>query len=214
MIKLILIISIYQCSVISIYRAKIATNIDIQEDTLCFLRVFIGLSAILLTSIYHSQTFSTYFARISLKLRIFAVALCKISSCNIIKRRIMARKRYPIGIQTFDKIRTEDRLYIDKTEYVYRMTHSDSNYIFLGRPRRFGKSLLVSTLQSYFEGKKELFKGLAIEKLEQDWTEYPVLHFSMAMGKHMEKEQLERYLLYIIGLNEKKFGIELSLIHI
>ena len=75
----------------------------------------------------------------------------------------MARKRYPIGIQTFDKIRTEDRLYIDKTEYVYRMTHSDSNYIFLGRPRRFGKSLLVSTLQSYFEGKKELFKGLAIE---------------------------------------------------
>lgn len=115
----------------------------------------------------------------------------------------MARKRYPIGIQTFDKIRTEDRLYIDKTEYVYRMTHSDSNYIFLGRPRRFGKSLLVSTLQSYFEGKKEIFKGLAIEKLEQDWTEYPVLHFSMAMGKHMEKEQLERYLLYIIGLNEK-----------
>lgn len=87
------------------------------------------------------------------------------------------------------------------------MTHSDSNYIFLGRPRRFGKSLLVSTLQSYFEGKKELFKGLAIEKLEQEWTEYPVLHFSMAMGKHMEKEQLERYLLYIIGLNEKKFGI-------
>ena len=120
----------------------------------------------------------------------------------------MAKKRYPIGIQTFDKIRTEDRLYIDKTEYVYRMTHSDSNYIFLGRPRRFGKSLLVSTLQSYFEGKKELFKGLAIEKLEQEWTEYPVLHFSMAMGKHMEKEQLERYLLYIIGLNEKKFGIE------
>ena len=136
------------------------------------------------------------------------MALCKISSCNIIKRRIMAKKRYPIGIQTFDKIRTEDRLYIDKTEYVYRMAHSDSNYIFLGRPRRFGKSLLVSTLQSYFEGKKELFKGLAIEKLEQDWTEYPVLHFSMAMGKHMEKEQLERYLLYIIGLNEKKFGIE------
>lgn len=82
----------------------------------------------------------------------------------------MARKRYPIGIQTFDKICTEDRLYIDKTEYVYHMTHSDSNYIFLGRPRRFGKSLLVSTLQSYFEGKKELFKGLAIEKLEQDWT--------------------------------------------
>ena len=114
--------------------------------------------------------YSPFLIEFPKKLRIFAVALSKISSCNIIKRRIMARKRYPIGIQTFDKIRTEDRLYIDKTEYVYRMTHSDSNYIFLGRPRRFGKSLLVSTLQSYFEGKKELFKGLAIEKLEQDWT--------------------------------------------
>ena len=64
----------------------------------------------------------------------------------------------------------------------------------MGRPRRFGKSLLVSTMQSYFEGKKDLFKGLAMEKLEKEWTEYPVLHFDMSGGKHMEKEQLERYL--------------------
>ena len=120
----------------------------------------------------------------------------------------MARKFYPIGIQTFEKIRKGNYLYIDKTEYIYRMTHSDSSNIFLGRPRRFGKSLLVSTLQSYFEGKKEFFQGLAIEKLENEWEEYPVLHFSMAMGKHMEKDQLERYLLYILKLNEERFGIE------
>ena len=126
---------------------------------------------------------------------------------NTSKRGIMARKLYPIGIQTFERIRKEDRLYIDKTEYVYRMTHTDSTYIFLGRPRRFGKSLLVTTLQSYFEGKKDLFKGLAIEKLEKDWTEYPVLHFDMSGGKHMEKEQLEIYLGYILADEEKKWGI-------
>ena len=68
----------------------------------------------------------------------------------------MARKLYPIGIQTFERIREEDNLYIDKTAYVYRMTHTDGKYFFLSRPRRFGKSLLVSTLQSYFEGKNSL----------------------------------------------------------
>ena len=87
------------------------------------------------------------------------------------------------------------------------MTHSDSVYCFLSRPRRFGKSLLVTTLKSYFEGKKDLFKGLAIEKLEKEWTEYPVLHFDMSGGKHMEKEQLERYLCFIIEENEHKYGI-------
>ena len=68
----------------------------------------------------------------------------------------MARKLYPLGIQTFSRIRMEDNLYVDKTEYVYRMTHTSGKYFFLSRPRRFGKSLLVSTLRSYFEGKKEL----------------------------------------------------------
>ena len=119
----------------------------------------------------------------------------------------MARKLYPLGIQTFSEIREKDKLYIDKTEYIYRMTHTDSKYCFLGRPRRFGKSLLVTTLQSYFEGKKELFEGLAIEKLEQEWTEYPVLHFDMSGGKHMEKEQLEEYLGYRLQDEEKKWGI-------
>ena len=120
----------------------------------------------------------------------------------------MALRLYPVGIQTFEEIRKRDLLYIDKTEYIYRMTHTSGKYFFLGRPRRFGKSLLVSTFESYFSGKKELFEGLAIEKLEQDWTEYPVLHFSMASGKHMDKEQLQRYLLYILKDNEERYGIE------
>ena len=119
----------------------------------------------------------------------------------------MATKLYPIGMQTFSEIREEDFLYVDKTEYIYRMTHTSGKYFFLSRPRRFGKSLLVSTFESYFEGKKELFKGLAIEKLEKEWTKYPVLHFSLAGGKHMEKDQLVRYLLYILEKNEKKFGV-------
>ncbi len=119
----------------------------------------------------------------------------------------MERKLYPIGIQTFEEIRRNDNVYIDKTGYVYRMTHTDGKYFFLSRPRRFGKSLLVSTFKSYFEGRKDLFEGLAIADLEKEWTQYPVLHFSMAGGKHMEKEQLERYLLYSLERQEAQFGL-------
>lgn len=119
----------------------------------------------------------------------------------------MALKLYPVGIQTFERIRKENKLYIDKTEYIYRMTHSGGCYFFLIRPRRFGKSLLVSTFESYFSGKKELFEGLAIEKLEQEWMEYPVLHFDMSGGKHMEKEQLEDYLSNRLEAEERKWGI-------
>ena len=119
----------------------------------------------------------------------------------------MALKYYPVGIQTFEEIIKRNLLYIDKTEYVYRMTHGSGKYFFLGRPRRFGKSLLVSTFESYFSGKKELFEGLVIEKLEKEWTEYPVLHFDMSGGKHMEKEQLEQYLDYILKEQEEKWGI-------
>ena len=115
-------------------------------------------------------------------------------------------KRLPLGIQTFEKIRTSDMLYIDKTEYIWNMIHL-SNYIFLSRPRRFGKSLLVSTLQAYFEGRKDLFKGLFIETVEKEWTEYPVLRFDMSSGKHMEKEQLERYLSMRLVEYEVKYGI-------
>ncbi len=115
-------------------------------------------------------------------------------------------RRYPIGIQTFSELRTKNYLYIDKTEYVYRMTHSDAKYMFLSRPRRFGKSLLASTLYSYFEGRKDLFKGLAIERLETDWTAYPVLHFDMSTAKHADKETLILELERKLSEYEKTYG--------
>ena len=115
-------------------------------------------------------------------------------------------KRLPVGIQTYSEIIDRGCLYIDKTVYICKMMEV-SKYIFLSRPRRFGKSLLVSTLQAYFEGRKDLFKGLYIESVEKEWMEYPVLKFSMASGKHMEKEQLERYLLNILEENERRFGL-------
>lgn len=83
-------------------------------------------------------------------------------------------RRYPIGIQNFEDLRNNDCVYVDKTELIYRLTHTNKVY-FLSRPRRFGKSLLVSTLEAYFLGKKELFQGLAMETLEKDWTVYPRL---------------------------------------
>ena len=116
-------------------------------------------------------------------------------------------RRYPIGIQTFEKLRKENFFYIDKTEYVYRIAHSNAHYMFLSRPRRFGKSLLTSTLHAYFEGRKDLFEGLAIEQLETEWRAYPVLHFDMSLGKHMDKDALTRYLHYLLQENEKRLGI-------
>ena len=115
-------------------------------------------------------------------------------------------KQLPVGIQTFSEVINRSCLYVDKTAYIQKMLEL-SKYIFLSRPRRFGKSLLVSTLQSYFEGRKDLFKGLYIENVEKKWTEYPVVRLDMSSAKHMEKEQLENYLLYILENNEKRFGI-------
>ena len=100
-------------------------------------------------------------------------------------------KECPIGIQDFEKIIKNDFLYVDKTRQVYEMTHKGSPYVFLSRPRRFGKSLLASTLHYYFDGRRDLFKGLAIEQLEKDWVKYPVLHFDMSSAKNMNKEELE-----------------------
>lgn len=120
----------------------------------------------------------------------------------------MTPRLYPLGIQTYSEIRERHLLYIDKTEYIYRMTHGNMKYVFLTRPRRFGKSLLASTLKCYFEGKKSLFEGLAIEKLETEWVQHPVLHFSLAGGKYMEKDALERYLDEMLKVEERKWGIE------
>jgi len=117
------------------------------------------------------------------------------------------QRLYPIGIQTFSEIREKNYLYIDKTEYVYRMTHF-AKYVFLSRPRRFGKSLLTSTLHSYFSGRKDLFQGLAMERLEKDWIEYPVLHFDMSMAKHVDKERLERLLDFMLSDYERTFGLD------
>ena len=120
-------------------------------------------------------------------------------------------KRLPVGIQTYSEVVDMDCLYVDKTEYICKMVKL-SKYIFLSRPRRFGKSLLVSTLQAYFEGRRELFKGLYIDSVEKEWVSYPVLRLDMSLGKHMEKEQLERYLLNILEENEKRFGLSSNLI--
>ena len=115
------------------------------------------------------------------------------------------QRLYPIGIQTFSEIREKNYLYIDKTEYVYRMTHF-AKYVFLSRPRRFGKSLLASTLHSYFSGRKDLFQGLAMERLEKEWIEYPVLHFDMSTAKHVDKEQLLQELNLKLSEYEGVYG--------
>lgn len=97
--------------------------------------------------------------------------------------------KYPIGIQDFDKIINEGYTYVDKTELIYKLVHEGS-YYFLSRPRRFGKSLLMSTLEAYFCGKRELFHGLAIDKLKKEWTVYPVLHLDLNTGKYDTKDSL------------------------
>ena len=114
---------------------------------------------------------------------------------------------YPIGIQTFSELRTKNYLYIDKTEYVYRLAYGAAKYVFLSRPRRFGKSLLTSTLHSFFEGRKDLFAGLAIEKLETEWAQCPVLHFDMSLAKHVDKERLEEMLGVQLYRHEQVFGL-------
>ena len=100
-------------------------------------------------------------------------------------------KLCPLGMAVFSEIIEGNYLYVDKTRQVYNMTHNQGKYVFLSRPRRFGKTLLTSTLHSYFDGRRDLFKGLAIDQLEKDWIKYPVLHFDMSSAKNMNKEELE-----------------------
>ena len=112
---------------------------------------------------------------------------------------------YPIGIQTFEKIKTEDFAYVDKTAHVYRLVSRGSCY-FLSRPRRFGKSLLLSTLKAYFQGKRELFEGLAIAQLEKDWKQYPVLHIDLNVKKYDDKESLNAVLARHLEQWETEYG--------
>src|SRR5574344_1003740 len=101
--------------------------------------------------------------------------------------------KYPIGIQNFEKVRDDGYVYVDKTALIYQLADTGS-YYFLSRPRRFGKSLLISTMAAYFSGKRELFKGLAIDKLEQKWTKYPILHLDLNTENYIEKGSLQRRL--------------------
>ncbi len=114
--------------------------------------------------------------------------------------------RYPVGIQTFENIRKENYLYVDKTPYIVDFRKKGMKYIFLSRPRRFGKSLFASTLQAYFEGRKELFEGLAIADYEKEWAKHPVLHFDMSGAKHFNEKELKDYLDYILLPYEKLYG--------
>ncbi len=114
---------------------------------------------------------------------------------------------YPIGIQNFEKIREGGFVYVDKTEQIYNLA-SKGCYYFLSRPRRFGKSLLVSTMEAYFKGRKELFEGLAIEKLEKDWIEYPVLHFDFSGKSYATPDALSDILNIHLRQMEETYGVE------
>jgi len=117
--------------------------------------------------------------------------------------------RYPIGIQSFEKLREFGYLYVDKTEIIYNLVMS-SNCVFLSRPRRFGKSLLLSTIQAYFEGRKELFKGLAIEQLESVWTKHAVLTLSLAKYHHGKENDLENIIDYQFRIWEDRYSVKIK----
>ena len=125
----------------------------------------------------------------------------------------MSNKIYPIGIQSFEKIRRNGYFYIDKTALIYRLVKTGS-YYFLSRPCRFGKSLLISTLEAYFSGVRALFEGLALEQLEKEWKKHPVLHLDLNIGKydapHSLDDILNKALLEweaIYGTGNSRFGI-------
>jgi len=118
-----------------------------------------------------------------------------------------SRRGYAVGVQTFDRIREQGSVYIDKTEYVWKMVTTDAVNFFLSRPRRFGKSLLVDTLRCYFEGCKELFEGLYIYNKEKEWKKYPVIHLNMSNGKYFEKELVHPTINRILEQEERKFGL-------
>ena len=118
-------------------------------------------------------------------------------------------KLYPVGVQNFEKVILGGYEYVDKTALIYQLFNTGS-YYFLSRPRRFGKSLLLSTLEAYAQGKKELFKGLALEKLEKDWTVYPVLHLDLNTQKYDTPESLTSILNDNLCIWESRYGARAS----
>ena len=117
----------------------------------------------------------------------------------------MANTIYPIGDSSFEYIRRNGQFYVDKTAYVYKMA-TESKYYFLSRPRRFGKSLLVSTLDAYFSGKRELFGGLEIERYETEWKRYPVMHFDFSLGNITGLDMLREFLNWKLSGWEEIYG--------
>ena len=120
-------------------------------------------------------------------------------------------RKLPIDIQSFEDLRANNYLYVDKTEFVYNLVHTGKVY-FLSRPRRFGKSLFISTLKAYFEGKKELFSGLKIEELEKDnpdaWKSYPVIYLNFAQNNFSKENFLNECINLQLEEYEKKYDIE------
>lgn len=117
--------------------------------------------------------------------------------------------KYPIGVQNFEKLRSEGFLYVDKTEVIYRIISSPT-YYFLSRPRRFGKSLLLSTLEAYYQGKRHLFKGLALDSLTDEWDAHPILHLDLNTGEYRSRKDLEEVLSNQLADWEQLYGDEHS----
>lgn len=113
--------------------------------------------------------------------------------------------KYPIDIQSFEQIREDGYVYVDKTDLVYKLLTTGKIY-FLSRPRRFGKSLLVSTLENYFLGRKELFRGLAIDSMEKEWAEYPVFHIDFNGSNFTEPGGLDRKIEAMVSGWEDQYG--------
>lgn len=119
----------------------------------------------------------------------------------------MAQIKYPIGIQTFSKIRMGGLKYIDKTKYIYSLVNS-SQFVFLSRPRRFGKSLLLSTIKEYFLGRRDLFEGLEISRREHDWVKHPVLHLDFTGANYNDSIGMTSKLNSLLTSWEREYGIE------
>lgn len=121
----------------------------------------------------------------------------------------MKGRNYPLGIQTFENIIRGNYVYVDKTALAYQMVH-ENKYCFLNRPRRFGKSLLVTLLQAYFEGKQELFKGLAMQQLEHEWLSYPVIHLDISKGKFYDMASLHATLDSLLADYEARYSLHVE----
>ena len=119
----------------------------------------------------------------------------------------MEERFLPIGIQDFEDLRKRGCIYVDKTAFIYKLAREGKPY-FLSRPRRFGKSLLLSTMEYYFQGRKDLFRGLAIEGLEKEWTEWPVLKISFGLNSYEDNARLKARLNAIVSEYEELYGID------